>query len=69
MTTTQQFKPQVVADFIRARGYHCVIDGDAIIVQDPVYVSSGAAAGRFVDFKAVTLRSDADARRFLSDRS
>lgn len=66
---TQQFNPQVVADFIRARGYHCVIDGDAVIVQDPVYVSSGTAAGRFVEFKAVTLRSDADARRFLSDRS
>ena len=66
---TNTFKPQVVADFIRARGYHCVIDGDAVIVQDPVYVTSGTAAGRFIEFKAVTLRTDADARRFLSDRS
>jgi hypothetical protein len=66
MTT---FNPVVVADFIRAKGYHCVVDGGAVIVQDPVYVTSGPAAGRFVDFKAVTLRSDAEARRFLSDRS
>lgn len=65
----QQFNAPVVADFIRAKGYHCVIDGSTLSVQDPVYVTSGTAAGRFVEFKAVTLRSDAEARRFLSDRS
>lgn len=65
----QQFNPAVAADSIRAKGYHCVIDGNTVIVQDLVYVSSGTAAGRFVEFKAVTLRSDAEASRFLSDRS
>lgn len=66
---TNTFNANVVADFIRARGYHCVIDANTLIVQDPVYVDRGTAAGRFVEFKAVTLRSDAEARRFLSDRS
>jgi len=63
------FNPVVVADFLRAKGYHCVVDGAIVIAQDPVYVTGGTAAGRFVEFKAVTLRSDAEARRFLSDRS
>jgi hypothetical protein len=65
----QQFNPQAVAAFITAKGYLCTVDGDVVIVQDPVYVDRGAAAGRFTEFKAVTLRSDAEARRFLSDRS
>lgn len=65
----QQFNPVVVADFLRAKGYHCVVDGAIVIAQDPVYVTGGTAAGRFVEFKTVTLRSDAEARRFLSDRS
>lgn len=68
-TSNLQFNVPVVADFIRAMGYPCVIDGTSLIVQDPVYVSSGTAASRFVEFKAVTLRSDAEARRFLADRS
>lgn len=59
----------VVADFLRAKGYLCEVKDDAIVVQDPVYVDRGTAAGRFVEFKAVTLRSDAEAHRFLSERS
>jgi hypothetical protein len=69
MTTTQPFNADTVAAFITAKGYICKVEDGAIVVQDPVYVTSGAAAGRFAEFKAVTLRSDADARRFLSDRS
>ena len=68
-TNSPQFNASVVADFMRAKGYFCIIDGTSLIVQDPVYVSSGAAASRFVEFKAVTLRSDAAVRRFLADRS
>lgn len=60
------FNPAVVANFMQAKGYNCTVEGD---VQDPVYVTSGTAAGRFVEFKAVTLRSDAEARKFLADRS
>lgn len=63
------FNAPAIADNLRALGYHCVIDGVTVIVQDPVYVTSGAAAGRFVEFKAVTLRTDAEARRFINDRS
>lgn len=64
-----EFNATVVAGFITARGYQCAVNGNTVIVQDPVYVDRGAAAGRFVEFKAVTLRTDADARRFLSARS
>lgn len=69
MTTTQQFCADTVAAFITAKGYICKVEDGVVIVQDPVYVTSGAAAGRFAEFKAVTLRTDADAHRFLSDRS
>lgn len=65
----QHFNPVAVANFITAKGYICQVEGDRVIVQDPVYVTRGAAAGRFLEFQAVTLRSDAEARRFLSDRS
>lgn len=63
------FNAHVVADFIRAKGYLCEVKDDAVIVQVPVYASTGTAAGRFVEFKAVTLRNDEQARRFISDRS
>lgn len=63
------FNAPVVADFIRAKGYLCEVKDDAVVVQDPVYVSTGTAQGRFVEFKAVTLRSDDEARLFISDRS
>ena len=63
------FNPTVVADFIRAKGYLCEVKDGAVVVQDPVYVSTGTAQGRFVEFKAVTLRSDDAAREFLLARS
>lgn len=63
------FNPTVVADLLYGKGYIFEINEDHAVVQDPVYVSTGTAQGRFVEFKAVTLRSDAEARRFLSDRS
>ncbi len=63
------FNPTTVAAFLTAKGYLCEAKDDAVIVQDPVHVSGGTAKGRFIEFKAVTLRSDEQARKFLSDRS
>ncbi len=63
------FNPTTVAAVLTAKGYQCQATADAVIVQDPVYVTSGTAAGRFVEFKAVTLRSDDEARKFIDDRS
>lgn len=64
-----KFNPSVVADFLRAKGYQCEALADRVIVQDPVYVDRGTAAGRFVEFKAVTLTTDEQARYFVSARS
>lgn len=63
------FNPKEVAESLRSLGYHCEVKDGAVVVQDPVYVTGGTAKSRFVEFKAVTLRSDAEARRFISDRS
>lgn len=68
-TMAKLFNPTTLAAFMQAKGYLATVEGDAVIVQDPVYVSSGTAQGRFVEFKAVTIRTDAEARKFLSDRS
>ncbi len=63
------FNPTTIAAILTSKGYLCEATDDAVIVQDPVHVSGGTAKGRFVEFKAVTLRSDEEARKFLSDRS
>jgi hypothetical protein len=65
----QNFNANKAAELIKADGYLCEVKDGAVIVQDPVHVSGGTAAGRFVEFKAVTLRSDADVRKFILDRS
>lgn len=59
------FNPKEVAESLRSLGYHCVIDGNVVIAQTPVHASAGTAAGRFVEFKAVTLREEKDVTRLL----
>lgn len=61
--------PQEMAKYLEAEGFRCTVEGDTIIAQDPVIVSNGTAQGRFVEFKAVTLRSEREVHKFLSDRS
>lgn len=61
------FNPTVVAESLRALGYHCVIDGDSVIAQAPMHASAGTAKGRFVEFKAVTLREEKDVTLLLLD--
>lgn len=54
---------------LAGKGYYSeAIDDGKIRVQDPVWVSSGTAVGRFVEFKAVVLTPDQVAK-FIDDRS
>jgi hypothetical protein len=60
---------QSIADLAKA-GYTAFPSTapDTIVVQDPVFVERGAAAGRFLEFKAVTIKVD-QVFKFISDRS
>jgi len=60
---------QSIADLAKA-GYTAFPGAvpDTVVVQDPVFVERGASAGRFLEFKAVTLKVD-QVFKFIDDRS
>jgi len=63
MSINEQIKSLEQAGYKAVAGF----TPDTVLIQEPVFVGAGAAAGRFLEFRAVTVPAD-QVEQFIAQR-